>query len=142
MKTNKDPRHQARRLAVSIVFSKELNNSAIENPLETDELINTSIEALEIEKYDADLLLNILNGVSGNYSELKDEIKKNSLEWEIGKIFKIDLSILLIAIWEIKNNNTPVKVIIDEAVELAKEFGETESPKFVNGILAGVVKNL
>lgn len=140
MKTDKDPRHQARRLAVSLIYSSELNktNDQIQA---NDENLVTAKEALEINHYDKDLFKLIINGVNSDSEEIKQEIKKHSVDWDIGKIYKIDLSILLISIWQVHNEIAPIKVIIDEAVELAKEFGESDSPKFVNGILAGVVKS-
>ena len=142
MKTSKDPRHQARRLALSIIYSQEsgtgeggLDSIAIEN-----DLLNISKDNLEIDEYDKNLLTKIVEGVKIESDRLRTIIGENSVGWEIENIYKIDLSVLLISVWEILNTKTPVKVIIDEAVELAKEFGEGESPKFINGILAGVSK--
>ena len=66
--------------------------------------------------------------------ELKEEIKK------LERISKIDLSLLELAIYEIKYKEVPYKVAINEAVELAKKYGEDNSKTFVNGILASIVK--
>lgn len=141
MKTSNDPRHQARRIAVSIIYSTEITKSS--NPiLLTEEIIETSKDALEIENFDKKLLESIISGINEHRDEIRELILKNSIDWALEKIYKIDFSILLTAIWEIKFGNTPMKVVIDEAVELAKEFGEEESPKFINGILAGVVKEI
>ena len=63
-------------------------------------------------------------------------------EWPISQINKVDLSILRLAIFELTNEKTPKKVVIDEAVELAKEFGAESSSKFVNGVLGTVVSKL
>lgn len=63
-------------------------------------------------------------------------------EWETDKIYKADLAILRLAIFELAFVKTePVKVIIDEAVELAKEFGNETSPSFINGVLGAYLKN-
>ena len=141
MKTSNDPRHQARRIAVSTIYSAEITKSSDSIQL-TDEIIETAKESLEIEIYDHKLLSSIISGINEHKPEIKEMILKNSIGWAIEKIYKIDISILYSSIWEIKFGNTPMKVVIDEAVELAKEFGETESPKFINGILAGVVKDI
>ena len=67
-------------------------------------------------------------------------IEKNlKAEWKIERISKIDLAILKLAIYEIKYKDIPFKVVINEAVELAKKYGEDTSKNFVNGILASVV---
>ena len=60
--------------------------------------------------------------------------------WKIERISKIDLSLLELAIYEIKYKEVPYKVAINEAVELAKKYGEENSKTFVNGVLASIVK--
>ena len=63
-------------------------------------------------------------------------------EWKLNRISKMDLSVLKLAIYEIKFSEVPYKVSINEAVELAKKYGEDKSKKFVNGILASIVKEM
>lgn len=138
MKTPKDPRHQARRLAISVLYA--LENSQPDEKPSIPLLISTVSENLEIEEYDHEILQKIINGVQADAGNLKEIIANCSIDWKLDKIYKIDLAILLAAVWELLNTKNPSKVIIDEAVELAKEFGEQESPKFINGILAGVLK--
>ncbi len=80
-------------------------------------------------------------GIEKNKEEIEEEISKNlKSDWKLERISKIDLSILKLAIYEIKYKELPFKVVINEAVELAKKYGEDTSQKFVNGILASVVK--
>ena len=75
-------------------------------------------------------------------SNLKEQISKNlKSEWNIDRISKINISILKIAIYEIIYIKIPYKVVINEAVELAKKYGEETSPSFINGILASVIKD-
>lgn len=69
-------------------------------------------------------------------------IQSSASEWPISQINRIDLSILRLSIFELSHKNTPTKVVIDEAVELAKEFGSESSPKFVNGVLGSIVTKL
>ena len=70
-------------------------------------------------------------------NQIKQNLKEN---WRIERISKIDLSILRLAIYEIEYKEIPYKVAINEAVELAKKYGEDTSKNFVNGILASIVK--
>ena len=64
-------------------------------------------------------------------------------EWPLDKIAKIDLAILRLAVWELVfEKKEPQKVVIDEAVELAKSFGNEHSAKFVNGVLGTILKTL
>ncbi len=69
-------------------------------------------------------------------------IEESAPEWPIEKINKIDLAILRLSVFEMLEKKTPPKVIIDEAVELAKEFGSESSPSFVNGVLGSIYKNI
>lgn len=64
-------------------------------------------------------------------------------EWPLDKIAKIDLAILRLAIYEItQTKEIPVKVVIDEAIELAKSFGNPNSPKFINGVLGTIIQKV
>lgn len=81
--------------------------------------------------------------IEKNKTEILEIIERNlKSNWKIERISKIDLSILKLAIYEIKYTKIPYKVVINEAVELAKKYGEDTSKLFVNGVLASVVKEL
>ncbi len=110
MKTPLDPRHQRRRKIIQSLFPLGFKEGRIKDKF-----------ALEINK---------------NREEIDDWIKRCAPEWPIDQINKADLAILRLAIFELKIlKKEPPKVIIDEAVELAKEFGSESSPSFVNGVL-------
>lgn len=70
-------------------------------------------------------------------------IEKAAPEWPLSKIAKIDLAILRLAVWELMyDKQNPSKVVIDEAVELAKAFGNEHSAKFINGVLGTIVQHI
>jgi N utilization substance protein B len=69
-------------------------------------------------------------------------IKEAAPEWPLNQINRVDLAILRLSIFEIKQKVIPYKVAIDEAVELAKEYGSENSPKFINGVLGTVLQKL
>ena len=131
-------RSTIRELAFKLIYSLEIQknvdiNEAIELYLESNE-INSS----NAKKYIEDVAF----GIQKNIEKIDSEIEKNlKTDWKIERISKIDLSILRLAIYEIKYKEVPFKVAINEAVELAKKYGEDSSKKFVNGILASVVKD-
>lgn len=83
----------------------------------------------------------LIQPIIKNIKSIDKIISKNAPEWPINKLNKIDLAILRLAIFEMKiKKKNPFKVIIDEAVELAKEYGAQNSPKFINGVLGAIVK--
>ena len=89
----------------------------------------------------ADYARHLVDGVRAHRSEIDKLISKTAPAWPIAQISGIDRNILRIAIFEIlfDNRAIPAKVAINEAVELAKEYGGENSPKFVNGVLGTVV---
>lgn len=130
-----DTRHEARRVALSTIFSWSFMSSKNEDPK------MFSIEALNIKEYDVALAESIISGVEENINEIDEVILKAAPEWPIEKIPKVDIVALRIAIYEIVYaKSVPEKVAIDEAIELAKEFGSDTSSKFVNGVLGTIVK--
>ncbi len=81
--------------------------------------------------------------VTKSLAKINSIITKDAPEWPITQINKIDLAILRLAVWELViKAKEPPKVIIDEAIELAKTFGSESSPSFINGVLGTVYKNL
>lgn len=110
-----------------IDLSKILENCYTEN--ENDEEEKEYIET-------------VLNGINSNIEKIDNIILSNLKNWTIDRIFKIDLAILRLAIYEILFiDNIPVKVSANEAVELAKTYGNNESKSFVNGLLAKVIES-
>lgn len=110
--------------------------------------INSQIEIyLESNQIENEKTISFINetiiGIYNNKDVIDEEICKYLKdEWTINRISKIDLAILRIAIYELKETTIPFKVIINEAVELSKKYAEEKSRKFVNGILASVVSGM
>lgn len=126
-------REQAFKLVYSLEMQKQEN---LENQLDL------YIEANNIENNDAiEYIKDAILGIEENKEKILSYIEKNlKSDWKIDRISKIDLAILKLAIYEIKYRKLPYKVVINEAVELAKKYGEDNSKNFVNGILASIVK--
>ena len=84
--------------------------------------------------------VDIAESFKKHHKEVDDEIQKYSNGWDISRLVKIDKDILRIAITELMfTQGAPVKVVVDEAVELAKKYSTDDSSSFVNGILAKVI---
>jgi transcription antitermination factor nusB len=126
-------REQAFKLMYSLEIQKNENlEEQVELYLESNEILDQN--AIEYIK-------DAVFGIEENKEEIIKKIEKNLKEdWKIERISKIDLVILKLAIYEIKYKELPYKVVINEAVELAKKYGEDNSKNFVNGILASIVK--
>ena len=82
-----------------------------------------------------------INGIVQNYSNIKDTIKKNTKNWAYERIGTVERALLIVATYEFIFKNTPIEVIANEIVELAKEYGNEKSYEFVNGVLANIEKS-
>ena len=81
-----------------------------------------------------------VKGISENYNNIKDTIKANTQNWAYERIGLVERTLLIIATYEFLKVNTPIEVVANETVELAKEYGNEKSYEFVNGILANIGK--
>jgi transcription antitermination protein NusB len=115
MQTPTDPRHLRRREAVKTLFAETFTPQ----PDHSDLVKSILAQKVKIDKL----------------------IEDAAPQWPVDKLNKIDLAVLRLAVYELENDDTPPKVIIDEAVELAKEFGSESSSSFINGVLGTIYKD-
>jgi len=128
------PRTRARSLALQALYEIDitghpsgivLENRFLESPLE-----NKSLE---------DFARKIVLGVEPLRDSLDEFIAAHAPEWPIDQVSIIDRNLLRIALWEFAvSSETPVKVAINEAVELAKKYGSDSTPRFINGVLGSL----
>ena len=130
-------RSAIREAAFKLIYSFE-----IQEPENLEEQIDLYLECEEIKDKEAkEYIVDAINGIRKHIDEINNLIKKNlKADWTIERISKVDFSILKLAIYEIKYKEIPYKVAINEALEISKKYGEEASKKFINGILASVVK--
>lgn len=129
-------RSAAREEAFKLLYSLEIQKENLDEQLEIY-FENEEIEEQEIKNY----ITTTVKGIENNLSNIENKISENlKKEWKIDRISKINLVLLKLAIYEILYTKTPYKVAINEAIEIAKKYGDDNSPNFINGILASIVK--
>lgn len=137
-------RHNAREYALRMIYSHEAN-LRLEDP-ETEEMtwhIWQEDDSLRVPDAESGFANRAADGVTENLSSIDEFIQKYSKNWKLSRIARIDKCVLRLAIYELStNDDLDIRVIIDEAVELAKCYGDESSSKFVNGILDAVAKDL
>lgn len=84
----------------------------------------------------------LFRGSSEQASRIDELIARHSRHWNLGRMAAVDRNVLRLAIWELMHRETPVAVVIDEAIEVARKYSGSESGEFVNGILDSVRKEL
>ncbi len=127
-------RRKARIFALQALYEIDTSNH------KTDEVLAHLSHEQRISQEGLKFASSIVDGVTKNKNHIDEAIHKYAPLFPIGQIAAIDRNILRIAIFEILfNNKTPIKVAVNEAVELAKGFGGDTSPKFVNGVLGSII---
>ncbi|MFQ5594206.1 MAG: transcription antitermination factor NusB [Anaerolineae bacterium] len=127
-------RRLARQLALQVLYEVDV---AQHNPANVFE--QRLQEYLELADDPVDFAFGIVRGVLQSQPELDKIIEKIATEWPVDQMALIDRNILRMALFELREGDAPVKVVINEAVELAKTFGSDSSRRFVNGALGAYV---
>ena len=133
-------RSETRKVAFELIYSIEIQKI---DRSEYEEQIHLFMENNNIhEKKVQEYIQDVIYGIEDNKEAIIEQINKElSEKWELNRLSKINIAILKLAIYEILYKKLPYKVVINEAVELAKSYGDENAPSFINGILASIVKN-
>lgn len=126
-------RRELREQIFKLLFRVEFNSS--EDMSEQERLFFEDEDAARDK--DADYILDKYHKIQQNLPEIDKQLNEKAEGWDTGRMSKVDLTILRLAVYEINyDDSVPTGVAINEAVELAKKFGQDASSGFVNGILA------
>ena len=107
-----------------------------------EEVLARTVQETSLPELAADFAGKLVNGIIQNKKTIDDQIRRFAPVFPLEQIAIIDRNILRLAIYEILfNRDVPIKAAVNEAVELAKEFGGDGSPKFINGVLGSVIAN-
>ncbi len=130
-------RTRARIVALQVLFELDMTNHLLGEVLD-ERSIDQNLDESQFEF--ARLLI---SGVRENTLRLDTLISEHAPEWPLDQVAVVDRNILRMALWEVAFfQKTPLKVGINEAVELAKMFGTDSSPRFINGVLGSLAANL
>lgn len=140
VRKNKSPIRIAREEVFKIVFGIEaIEGASTELKDAFDVYLKNNEEFVStLSDKQFDFLNSSISGIIENYDYIKNIIKKNIQNWAYERIGIVEKSLLIVATYEIMIKNSPIEVIANETVELAKEYGDEKSYEFVNGILANI----
>lgn len=131
-------RSELREQVFKLLFRVEFNS--MEEMSEQEQLFTETSDE-EFSAKDAEYIREKYENIAGKLTEIDAEINKETTGWNTDRIAKVDLTIIRLAVYEIRyDDSVPTSVAINEAVELAKKFGQDGSPAFVNGVLAKFAK--
>lgn len=139
-------RHLSRSIVLQTLFEWDMNlDEGNPNASEPDVVLTRNIEEFAPDAKDEPFMQRLLAGVIAHQTQLDEVIVKAAPEWPLDKISRVDRNILRIGLFELLFSNrdeVPAKVAINEAIELAKNFGGESSGRFINGVLGSVYKEL
>jgi len=135
-------RHLGRIVALQTLYEQDFRREVNDPGLDLEDVLARNIARYEETIEDKAFIESLVSGVAGKENELDDIIRPVAPEWPIEQIARMDRVILRIGVFELLfEENVPPKVVINEAVELAKAFGGDNSSKFINGVLGTVLRN-
>jgi N utilization substance protein B len=135
-------RHLSRSIVLQTLFEWDLNDVEKSG---VDAILERNVDEFAPNKTDTPFMKKLLDGVLQKQQELDLVIEKAAPEWPIDRISPVDRNILRIGLFELlfsSREEVPAKVAINEAIELAKQFGGDHSSRFVNGVLGAVYKEI
>lgn len=134
-------RHLGRIIALQTLYEQELRSEAGDQDLDLKQVLNRNIDRYAQTLEDKAFVERLVDGVSANHIELDAQLQPVAPEWPIDQIARMDRLVLRIGLYELNSEpDTPPKVVINEAVELAKAFGGDNSSKFINGVLGTLLR--
>ncbi|WP_446899361.1 transcription antitermination factor NusB [Clostridium sp. LBM24168] len=132
-------RKKSREMAMKLLFQMTINKEDLNEVIE--ELKNK--ESMYLKDSDMEYIVRVIKGVQNGKEELDQKIQMYLKKWKLNRLSKIDITILRICTYEfLYEMDIPKNVSINEAVELAKVYGEDKSPVFINGVLGTMIKDI
>jgi transcription antitermination protein NusB len=136
-------RHLGRIIALQTLYEEDFRHSAEDESFDLEAVLSRNVARYEATVDDKAFIEQLVRGVSERESELDTILQPIAPEWPIAQIARMDRVILRIGLYELNfEKDVPSKVVINEAVELAKAFGNENSSKFINGVLGTALRKL
>lgn len=135
-------RHLGRIIALQTLYEQEFRQSVNDDSFVLDEVLKRNITRYKKLVDDTTFIIEVVAGVNEHLTDLDNILQPIAPEWPIDQIARMDRAVLRVGLYELLyRKDTPPKVAINEAVELAKSFGGENSSKFINGVLGTALRD-
>ena len=137
-------RHLGRMLALQTLYEYEFRTQSEDKWADASEILKRNLDRYKSSVDDVDFIDRLVQGVLKQQNQLDEKLQPLAPEWPLEQIARIDRAVLRLGLYELiySQDEVPYKVVINEAVELAKAFGSDNSGKFINGVLGTAYKTL
>jgi len=135
------PRRRSRQVALQVLYALDLAETTRSEPQPTaEETFERVAENFELPEGARAFGQELVSGIALHRAELDALLSEHATNWRISRMAAVDRNILRIGVYELTRTETPARVVLDEAIELARRFGADPSPAFVNGVLDAVAR--
>ena len=142
-RSDRAPRQRSRQAALQTLYARDFADpQQAGGEISIEELFERVAQNFDLPAAARDFALKLASGTVSELSEIDELLAANAINWKISRMAAVDRNVLRLGIYELTRTDTPVSVILDEAVQLARRFGAESSPSFVNGVLDAVAKQV
>ena len=130
-------RRESRRLALQVLYAADLSSAAA-----PDEVFDRVAENFDLHPGALAFAKELVCGTMADRAAIDARIAAHARNWRIDRMAAVDRNLLRLAVYELLRTDTPAQVVINEAVELARDFSGDRSPAFVNGVLDAIAREI
>jgi len=142
-RSDRAPRQRSRQAALQTLYARDFAGPRQAGGVsDVEELFERVAQNFDLPLGARDFALKLVCGTVAELSEIDHLLAANAINWKISRMAAVDRNVLRLGIFELTRTDTPVSVILDEAIQLARRFGGESSPGFVNGVLDAVAKQV
>jgi N utilization substance protein B len=135
-------RHQSRQVALQVLYAVDVVGQRSSPAPTSAESFDGVAANFDLPEGARAFAKELVAGVSAHRDALDARIAEHAKHWRLSRMAAVDRNVLRLAVYELEHGDTPASVILDEAVELARRFGDDPSPAFVNGVLDAVARSV
>jgi len=135
-------RHRGREVALQVLYAIDQERTPAGEGTSPAAIFDQIRENFDVPPAVAEFALELVSGVIERVVELDEIIGLHARNWRVSRMAIVDRNVLRLAVHELRDTETPLAVVIDEAVDLARRFGADSSPPFVNGVLDAIAREL
>ncbi len=136
-------RHRGREVALQMLYAIDLaSDEGLASGEMRDRVFDRVVEHFSVPASAIDFARELVAGVVDRLAEIDEILGIHAQNWRVSRMAAVDRNVLRLAVHELRDTDTPIAVVIDEAVDLARRFGSDRSPSFVNGVLDAVAREV
>ena len=141
--TTSGGRHRGREVALQALYAVDLaSDEGLASSELRDQVFERVVSHFSVPASAIVFARELVTGVVDRLGELDEILGIHARNWRVSRMAAVDRNVLRLAVYELRDTDTPVAVVIDEAVDLARRFGSDRSPSFVNGVLDAVAREV